>query len=230
MAKILVVEDHAEEALTLAKWLESQGHAVDVVHSGEDALHLLQTFSYELLILDWQLPSLGGVDVCVKYRQDKGKAVVLMLTGRSDVPSKAEGLNAGADDYLAKPYDLRELSARVNALLRRPSDNFIQKLQAPGVILDPGTHTAMVGENLVELSLREYALLEYLLRHQDKVYSAKQLLDYVWPVESAMSEDTVRSVMRNLRRKLDVGKREIIKTIHGTGYIIVSEKLPAGGD
>lgn len=224
MAKVLVVEDHIEEAGTLAKWLESKGHAVDVVHSGEDALLLFASYSYELIILDWLLPGVSGLDVCIEYRRKGGKAVVLMLTGRGDVPSKAEGLNSGADDYLSKPYDLRELSARVGALLRRPADTIIEKLQAAGVVLDTGVRTATVGGNrTVELSAREYALLEYLLRHQNKIYNARALLDFVWPVESAMSEDTVRSVMRNLRQKLDVGGREIIKTIHGSGYMISSE-------
>ncbi len=224
MAKVLIVEDHIEEASTLAKWLGSKGHAVDVVHSGEDALLLFASYSYELIILDWLLPGVSGLEVCIEYRRKGGKAVVLMLTGRGDVPSKAEGLNSGADDYLAKPYDLRELSARVGALLRRPADAIIEKLQSAGVLLDTGTRTAVVGNNVsVELSSREYALLEYLLRHQNKIYSARALLDYVWLVESAMSEDTVRSVMRNLRKKLDVGGSEIIKTVHGSGYMISSE-------
>lgn len=224
MAKILVVEDHLEEASTLAKWLEAKGHVVDVVHSGEDALLLFATYNYELLILDWLLPGVSGLDVCVEYRRKGGKAVVLMLTGRGDVPSKAEGLNSGADDYLSKPYDLRELDARVNALLRRPADTMIEKLQSTGVLLDTGLRTAVVGNNVsVDLSAREYALLEYLLRHQNKIYSARALLDYVWPVESAMSEDTVRSVMRNLRKKLDAGGREIIKTVHGLGYMISTD-------
>lgn len=224
MAKVLVVEDNLEQAGTLAKWLESQGHAVDVVHCGEDALHLFATYRYELVILDWALPGVSGLEVCVQYRRQGGRAVVLMLTGRDDVPSKADGLNSGADDYLSKPYDLRELSARVTALLRRPADTIIEKLQSAGVVLDTGTRKAVVGNNVtVDLSVREYALLEYLLRHQNRIYGARALLDYVWPVETAMSEDTVRSVMRNLRRKLDVGGREIIKTIHGSGYIISSE-------
>lgn len=224
MAKVLIVEDHVEEASTLAKWLESKGHAVDVVHSGEDALLLFASYSYELIVLDWLLPGISGLDVCIEYRRKGGKAVVLMLTGRGDVPSKAEGLNSGADDYLSKPYDLRELSARVGALLRRPADNLIEKLQAAGVVLDTGARTATVdGKRTVELSAREYALLEYLLRHQNKIYNARALLDYVWPVETAMSEDTVRSVMRNLRQKLDVGGREVIKTIHGSGYMISSQ-------
>lgn len=226
MAKVLVTEDHLEEAITLAKWLESQSHAVDVVHTGEDALHLCTSYKYELLIIDWGLPGLSGLEVCLEYRRKGGKAVVLMLTGRGDVPSKAEGLNSGADDYLTKPYDLRELSARVGALLRRPADTIVEKLQSAGVVLDTGTRTATLGsQRTVELSAREYALLEYLLRHQDKVYNARALLDFVWPVETAMSEDTVRSVMRNLRQKLDVGGREIIKTIHGSGYMIASDKF-----
>ncbi len=224
MAKVLVVEDHVEEAGTLAKWLESKGHAVDVVHAGEDALLLFASYNYELIILDWMLPGVSGLDVCIEYRRNGGKAVVLMLTGRGDVPSKADGLNSGADDYLSKPYDLRELSARVNALLRRPADTIIEKLQSGGVVLDTGTRTAMVGDQTVDLSTREYSLLEYLLRHQNKIYSARALLDYVWPVESAMSEDTVRSVMRNLRKKLDAGGREIIKTVHGSGYLISSDE------
>lgn len=224
MAKVLVIEDHLEEAKTLAKWLESQSHAVDVVHCGEDALHLCASYKYELLVIDWGLPGMSGLELCVEYRRKGGKAVVLMLTGRGDVPSKAEGLNSGADDYLTKPYDLRELSARVGALLRRPADTLIEKLQSAGVVLDIGTRTATVGGNrAVELSGREYALLEYLLRHQDKIYNARALLDHVWPVETAMSEDTVRSVMRNLRQKLDAGGREIIKTIHGSGYMISSD-------
>lgn len=224
MAKVLVVEDHLEQADNLARWLTAQAHTVDVVNCGEDALHLFATYAYELLILDWQLPGLSGVEVLQRYRSQGGKAVVLMLTGRSDVPSRAEGLDAGADDYLPKPYDLRELAARVRSLLRRPADTLIETVGCRGIVLHTGTRTAIFNDDQrVELSPREFAVLEYLLRHPNRIFSSKALLDLVWPVETAMSEDTVRSIMRNLRRKLAVSGREIIKTVQSSGYMIEND-------
>ena len=221
MAKILLVEDNLEQATLLSSFLTGEHHVVDVVHSGEDAIHLIGFQSYDLLILDWELPGLSGAEVCENYRTSGGQAAVLMLTGRSDVPSKAIGLDSGADDYLTKPYDFRELAARVRSLLRRPAGLIHNALSADGVQLEVETRTAKIGADSVELTPRECAILEFLIRHANRPYASKALLNAVWPLESAMSEDTVRSCMRHLRTKLaTAGGESIIKTVQGLGYVV----------
>jgi DNA-binding response OmpR family regulator len=223
MAKILLVEDRADEAAVLVRLLESDKHVVDTVTSSEDALHLLKTYSYDLLIVDWELPGLSGAELCKTYREDGGKAAVLMLTGRQDTLSKAAGLDFGADDYLCKPYDYIELGARIRSLLRRPAGLIASELSAPGITYQVETKTVKAGTAVIELSQREAALLEYLLRHPNRTFSAKALLDAVWPLESALSEDTVRSCMRHLRQKLlDACGSPVIATVRRSGYIIRS--------
>jgi DNA-binding response OmpR family regulator len=221
MAKILIVEDDPHQGDNLSIMLEHEGYTFDLVVSGEDALHLLKTYSYDLLILDWGLPGISGMDVCQQYRNSNGVAPVLMLTARDDKVSIATGLDRGADDYVAKPYNIMELAARIRSLLRRPPGYVKHTLQADGIEFDIGSKVARVGEHKTELSQREAALLEFLLRHPNRTFRSKALLDAVWPLESAISEDTVRSCMRHLRNKLSEGGNvEIIKTVPGGGYMI----------
>lgn len=225
MAKILVVEDNEEFASILATWLQSQSYVVDAVHTGEDALQLLSSFNYDLLILDWELPGIQGIGVCEKFRRKGGTTPVLFLTGKSDLTSKVTGLETGADDYLSKPFEFRELAARVRSLLRRPAAIISNVLTVQGVALHVDSHSVEVGDKEVALTPREFSLLEFLMRHTNHAYSSKALLDSVWPLDSALSEDTVRSCMRSLRKKISTeGQDCIIKTMAGYGYIIESEQ------
>lgn len=221
MAKLLVVEDNLELATILATWLKAQGYVVDAVHNGEDAMQLLGSFSYDLLILDWELPGIEGITVCERYRKKGGTSPILFLTGRGDIDSKVMGLESGADDYLAKPFEFPELGARVKSLLRRPGGMVQNVINAPGISLKVDSHVALVSGKEINLTPREFSLLEFLMRHQNKAYSSKALLDAVWPLDSALSEDTVRSCMRTLRKKITVdGEDCAIKTLQGYGYVI----------
>jgi DNA-binding response OmpR family regulator len=223
MAKFLVVEDNVEEAEILSQWLKHEKNVVDVVRSAEDALQLLPHYQYDVLIVDWELPGKSGAELCKAYRAHGGQALILMLTGRADTGSKAAGLDSGADDYLTKPYDLREAGARIRALLRRPPQVMTKVIAIGDVELDTTSRAVKVGAGQVELTQREMALLEFLMRHQNQAFSSKALLNAVWPLESALSEDTVRSCMRNLRKKLaDAGNQSLIQTVQGFGYIISS--------
>ncbi len=224
MAKILVVEDNEEFAGILTTWLQSQNYVVDKVHTGEDALQLLSSFSYDLLILDWELPGIQGIGVCEKFRRKGGTTPVLFLTGKSDLSSKVTGLETGADDYLSKPFEFRELSARVRSLLRRPPGLVSNILKVGGLALNTDSHSVETGGKEISLTPREFSLLEFLMKHTNHAYSSKALLDSVWPLDSALSEDTVRSCMRSLRKKITAeGQECIIKTLAGYGYIIESD-------
>jgi DNA-binding response OmpR family regulator len=223
MSKILLVEDNAAFAGVIVGWLESQNFVVDVAVSGEDALQLLANFSYDLLILDWELPGMPGISVCERFRKNGGTTPILFLTARTDYPSRVTGLDTGADDYLVKPFEFSELGARIRALLRRPAGLVPNVLTVPGLLLETESRTAVVANTRIPLSQRESALLEYLLRHPNRSFSSKDLLDAVWPLESAYSEDTVRSCIRALRKKITVdGCKCVIKTSNWSGYMVES--------
>jgi DNA-binding response OmpR family regulator len=225
MAKILIIEDNLEEAEVLDGLLKSEGHTVDLVHNGEDALQLLKLYPYDLLIVDWELPGMAGPEISRQYRNLSGHSPILMLTGRSDATSKAAGLDFGADDYLTKPYEFIELNARIRSLLRRPPVFVGQVLRAEGLEFDVEKRVVQLGGKTIDLTPRESAVLEFLLRHPDRVFGSKALLNAVWPLESAMSEDTVRSCMRTLRKKLDAaGGADIITTMQTGGYMIKTKE------
>lgn len=221
MAKILIVEDNEAQSEILGLLLREEGFDVDIVHSAEDGIQVVERFPYDLLIVDWELPGMTGPEFCKKYRQSGGNASVLMLTGRTDVKSKAAGLDLGADDYVTKPYEILEVSARIRSLLRRPAAFVGHVLRADGIEYDMESKAARIGNTRIELTRREAALLEFLLRHPNQGFSAKMLLDAVWPLEAAVTEDTVRSSMRHLRNKLaSAGGADTIKTVQGAGYMI----------
>lgn len=223
MAKILIVEDDEEFAGILSTWLQSQNYVIDTVYNGEDALQLLSSFSYDLLILDWELPGIQGISICDMFRKKGGTTPILFLTGKSDLNSKVTGLETGADDYLSKPFEFRELGARLKSLLRRPAAMLSNVLQIQGLALHTDSHSVEIGNKNIPLTPREFSLLEFLMRHPNHAYNSKALLDSVWPLDSALSEDTVRSCMRSLRKKItEDGKECVIKTLAGYGYIIES--------
>jgi DNA-binding response OmpR family regulator len=221
MPKLLLADDDKELVSGLTKFLTDKGYVVETAFCGRDALQLLENFTFEVIILDWQLGDMSGVDVCKRFRRQGGKTPVIMLTGLSDIENRVEGLNSGADDYLTKPFEVRELAARLGSLLRRPSLFMTSKLEAQGVSLEVETRIVSNGTQTVKLSPREAALLEFLLRHQNRDFSTAYIRDSVWPLDSEGSDDTVRTCMRTLRQKLaKIGKSDLIKTNLQSGYSI----------
>lgn len=221
MAKLLVVEDDAQLANQVVDWLAGQGYQVEKASNGEDALQLISNFKYDVLLLDWNLPGMSGLELLKRHRQAGGMSLALFITGKGDIDSKEKGLEIGADDYLVKPFDMRELSARLKTIMRRPQFILPDELRIGDVMLNPSLHKLKIGEQDIRLMPKESALLEYLMRHPNRVYSSKDLLDAVWPSEKEATTDTVRSWMRNLRKKLGTAQREdFVKTIPSSGYVI----------
>lgn len=221
MAKLLLADDDLELVSGLSRYLTTQGYVVETANNGGDALQMLENFSFEIIILDWQMGDMSGVDVCRQYRRKGGKTPILMLTGLASIDNKEEGLDSGVDDYLTKPFEMRELTARLRSLLRRPSLLTTSELRAGAVTLTVETRTVSDGTNSVKLSQREAALLEFLLRHQNRHFLSATIRDSVWPLDSEGSDDTVRTCMRTLRQKLaKIGQAELIKTDLKSGYII----------
>lgn len=221
MSKILLVEDDPEICQSLETWFKQENIVFESVQLGRDALQLIANFDFDLIILDWGLPDMTGIDICRQYRANGGTAGILLLTGKDSIDDKEFGLDSGADDYLTKPFEIRELAARMRSLLRRPRSVRPDDLNIKGVELNLKTRTMKAGTETVRLMPKECALLEYLMRHPDTLFSSKALLDAVWPSESESSEDTVRTCMRSLRLKLQkLGSEELIKTVLKSGYII----------
>lgn len=222
MSKILLVEDDVKAVEDLSDWLRREGHTVDSVLKGSDALEWLKTYEFDVVILDWNLPDLDGVSVCRLYRLSGGKTPVLMLTGRSETESKEMGLDSGADDYLVKPPDLRELSARIRALLRRSSNVAPSVLRFGDITLMPASRKVSHKGADVDLSPKEYAVLEFLMRHPGILFSAADLLDRVWNSDSEASYHTVRVCINRLRQKLfhDQTEGPTLRTVYGVGYIL----------
>ncbi|HEY9869618.1 MAG TPA: response regulator transcription factor [Candidatus Obscuribacterales bacterium] len=221
MAKILIVEDDKQLCGLLVDWLTGEGHTPDVVYKGTDGAERLRFYKYDLVILDWALPDLAGPDLCRQYRSRGGQTPILMLTGKREVEDKEIGLDAGADDYLTKPFHMKELSARLRALLRRAPAVSATVLTAGDLTLDPKSRKVLLNGQEVSLQPREFALLEFLMRHPNQPFSSEALLDRVWSSESDASPDTVRIHIMRLRNKIDVpGKESMIRTLHRVGYML----------
>jgi OmpR-family two-component system manganese-sensing response regulator len=221
--KLLLVEDDTELANRLRESLELQNYMVEIVNSGEDAIQLLESFPFDVIILDWTLTDITGLDVCRRFRRSGGTTPILFLTGHGDIQHKEAGLDSGADDYLVKPFHERELLARLRTLLRRPPVLQSPELIINGLKLDVENRLILDGGSEVRVTPREAALLEFLMKHPNRTFSAKALLDTAWPLKSNAFEETVRTCMKTLRHKLaKIGRAEFIKTVLGSGYIIES--------
>ncbi len=221
MAKILIVEDDTDIATIVSRWLQHENHLVEISKDGEDASVKLKLNQYDLVILDWMLPKITGVELCQKFRTSGGTTPILLLTAKSTIENKEAGLDSGADDYLTKPFDLKELSARVRALLRRAGAISTKTLKIGDLSLDAEMHQVFVGDMLISLNPKEFALLEFLMRHPNQIFSGEALLSRVWQSDAMASTDTVRAHIKNLRKKIDQpGKTSPISTVHGLGYKI----------
>lgn len=219
MSKILVVEDEKALSDVVVDWLTSQQYLVDLCENGADALHRLKFYEYDLVVLDWNLPEMEGIDILKAFRATGGQTPVIMLTGKREVDDKEQGLDAGADDYLTKPFHMKELSARIRALLRRPQAVVTKELKARDLVMDPEQHKVTKAGQVVNLLPKEFALLEFLLRHPSQVFTAEALIERVWPTDSESSPGTIRTYVNRLRGKIDTeGQASMISTVHGIGY------------
>ncbi len=224
MAKILVVEDDPAICSIIVDWLTHQHHTVEVSHNGLEADQYLKMYQYDVIVLDWGLPELSGVEICKRYKTAGGRAPVLMLTGKHDIEDKEEGFNAGADDYLTKPFDIKELSARVRALLRRPTNVYDNILSIRNVSLDPNNHIVTKDGAPIKLTPKEFAVLEFFMRNPNKVFKADALLDHIWNSEAGSGPETVRTCIKRLRRQIDdPGVSSIIENVHGVGYKLAAQ-------
>jgi len=221
MAKILLVEDDELMAQSVVDMLEQEHFTVEHVVDGGDGWERLSSLEYDLVILDWNLPSMEGIDVLKKLR-DGGKATpVIMLTANSGIDSKVSGLDGGADDYLTKPFNLLELKSRVKALLRRPAEYKGETLTAGELTLHVAEFKCFRRSKEINLHPKEFALLEYLVRNRGRVFSVDELLDRLWSCDSDSSIDAVRKCITRLRQKLDIpGSPSPITNIVGRGYKI----------
>jgi DNA-binding response OmpR family regulator len=221
MARILVVDDDKNQLENVEDWLLHEHHTVETAASAEEAEELLKAYIYDLLIFDWSMPRMSGVELLKRFRASGGVTPVMMLTGKEGLEDKEQGLDAGADDYLTKPFHLKELSARVRALLRRPKETLGNVLRAGDIEMDTATYRTTRAGKLIELLPKEYAVLQFLMRHPNQVFDAQTILDRVWNSEQQVGPETVKTTILRLRKKIDEDRAEsIIKSTRGIGYKI----------
>lgn len=221
--RVLLVEDEPKMLAFLKQGLEEQHIAVDTADNGEDGLHWALNFPYDLIVLDVMLPGMDGIEVCRAIRNQRIVTPVLMLTARDAIDDRVRGLDSGADDYLIKPFAFRELLARIRALTRRDSSQKTTALTVGDLILDTLTRSAKRGETLIELTTKEYTLLEFLMQHPNQVFSRTMIAERLWSYDNAPDSNVVDVYIRFLRRKIDDPYEDkYIRTIRGTGYQLVN--------
>lgn len=218
--KILIVEDDGLNAYTLTNLLTNQNYAVEVATDGDAAWDCIQAYDYDLILLDVVLPKLDGISLCRKIRSNNLQMPILLMTGRNSSHEKAIGLDAGADDYLVKPFDIEELVARIRALLRRPAVTSPPVLESGKLRLDPSSCEAVYARNLLPLTPKEFALLELFLRNSRRVFSCGMILEHLWSYEDTPQEEAVRTHIKGLRQKLKAvgAPGDLVETVYGIGY------------
>jgi DNA-binding response OmpR family regulator len=221
--KILVIEDEHKIANSIKKGLEQESFLVDIAYDGTEGFDLASSEDFDLIILDLMLPGMSGLEICKKLRQEKNHTPILILTAKGELSDKVSGLNAGADDYLVKPFAFAELLARVRALIRRPKGVLGSTLTIADLSLNSLTYEVKRKNKIINLSRKEFALLEYLLRHQNKVLTKDQIINNVWNYDSDILPNTVEVYIGYLRNKIDkpfLKHPQLIHTIRGFGYKI----------
>ena len=218
--RILVVEDNERIAQTLADVLEDQHYIVDIALDGEVGWQQAEAFNYDLILLDIMLPKLDGIKLCQRLRTSGYGGPILILTARDTSADKIVGLDTGADDYMVKPFDVNELTARVRALLRRGSTGRQPMLSWGELKLDPSTFAVTYADQTINLTPKEYQLLELFLRHRQRTFNQTELLDRLWKFEDTPNEEVVRAHIKRLRHKLTAvgAPKDLIQTMHGLGY------------
>jgi len=220
--RILIVEDEHKIANSIKKGLEQELFAADVVYNGDEGYDLAVSEDYDLIILDRLLPGMDGITICTSLRDKHIHTPILLLTAKGQVADKVEGLNAGADDYLAKPFAFEELLARVKALTRRPHRTLGTKIVLGDITLDTLSYTVARAGQKISLSHKEFSLLEFLMRHPGKVITKEQIINHVWDYDANILPNTVEVYIKLLRNKIDKPFKtpHLIQTVRGFGYKI----------
>jgi DNA-binding response OmpR family regulator len=219
--RVLVAEDDEEIAQVLQRSLRMEGYDVKVAVDGVRALEEAHAFLPDIVVLDLGLPRLDGIDVAKRLREDGDDVPILILTARDALEARVEGLDVGADDYLVKPFERQELLARLRALLRRRPPRGMAPLRVGDLMLNPDTHEVARGDRRIELTQREFELLEYLMRNERLVISRQKLLDEVWGYDPFSITNTIEVFVSNLRRKLEAGgEPRLLHTVRGAGYVL----------
>src|SRR5580698_6922698 len=218
--KILLVEDEPKLAQAIIKGLTHEGYTVDSVSDGKKALTRIQLHrsDYDVVILDLMLPSMDGYEICKEMRAANITVPVLILTARAETDTKVQLLSAGADDYLVKPFSFAELSARLRALMRRPNEKLPERLTFANIELDPGKRQVMRDGKEIPLTLKEFGLLEYFMRHPNQVVNREDLLSHLWDSNYVGFSNVVDVHVQNLRRKLEAAGGNVLETVRGIGY------------
>ncbi len=218
--RVLLIEDDPQILLMLSSYLESACFAVDSCSDGTQGSFLARTNDYDLVILDYMLPGKDGLRICHEIREAGKKMPLLMITVRSEISDKVLLLNKGVDDYVTKPFSFEELIARINALLRRPQSINEPVMKIGTITIDAARQRVMRGDKEVYLTRKEYSLLEYLARNEGHVVSRGTIMEHVWSMESDPFSNTIEAHIFNLRKKIQHGKRELIHTVPGRGYML----------
>jgi len=219
--KVLVVEDEHRIAASIKTGLEQEHYIVDVAYDGVQGFDLASSDEYDLIILDLMLPKMDGLTVCQQLRTDNIHTPILILTAKSQTDDKVIGLDTGADDYLTKPFSFEELLARCRALARRPKNSITTNLTVDNLSLDPINYAVTRQNKSINLSSKEFALLEYMIRHLGQILTKEQITSHVWNYDSDILPNTVEVYIRHLRQKIDLpfkNEKQLIKTIRGFGY------------
>jgi DNA-binding response OmpR family regulator len=224
--RVLIVEDQPNVLSYVKRALEEQGYAVDIARTGREALDWAEVVAFDLIVLDIMLPEIDGMTVCRRLRNHGHQAAILMLTARDTVDDRVTGLDAGADDYLVKPFELKELLARLRALARRRTTK-TATLQVANLSLDPRTRVVMRSDTLIKLTAKEYAVLECLMREPNRVFTRTEIAESIWNYDVYNQSNVVDVYIRNLRRKIDDPfDLKLIHTVRGAGYRLSDQ----GGD
>jgi two-component system OmpR family response regulator len=220
MAKILLVEDDSSAVQFVTSWLAAERHIVEVARDGADGLEFMLMTEFDVILLDWDLPSMSGHEVLKNFRAKGFTTPVIMLTAKSDIDSKEAGLDGGADDYLTKPFALMELSARIRVQLRKTNKQSQNKIVSGDIVIVPDQLKVTRAGTEIELLPKEFSLFEFFVRNPDRVFSAEAIMQRVWQSETDATTDAFRSCLKRLRQKiaLPTDEKPIIETVHGAGY------------
>ena len=223
--RVLVIEDDAAMAGLLQKGLQEENHVASVAHDGRGGLDLAADYQFDVIVLDWMLPGMDGLEVSRRLRKDGNTTPILMLTARDAVPDIVKGLDAGSDDFLTKPFSFAEFLARIRALGRRSKGSAqLRKLEVSDLTLDPGAHRVFRGKQEIHLTPTEYRLLEFLMRRQGGAASRRAIVEAVWGLDAEVEENTLDAFIRLLRTKVDpASKPRLIHTVRGFGYRLQEE-------
>jgi len=219
MAKILIIEDDRLLLDIMCEWLGDEHYQIESTDNGRVGLEMLLAYQFDLVLLDWELPELSGIEILKSFRDSGKMTPVIMLTRRSTVDEKASGLDLGCDDYLPKPFEMKELTARIRAVLRRPQHMQEQVLKAQDLELDLTKRNLKKNGKEVNLLPKEFALLELFMRHPNQVFNTATLIDRLWKSNSEVTDEAVSATVWRLRKKIDEkGQESMIRTVYGVGF------------